>query len=305
MAQQTSKWIRAGMFAALVAVAARPASAQTPAPAQPAPSSGVQNLNIFVGLDGSKQPQDLGINANMGARFSANWGFGLSQKDGLGGQVGIGVNLSDAAVHVLDQVEGTSSRKQLYVTAGVFQRTHNDKVTWAAAFDLLKEDYYNSFMLGQIRGQFGYQLNDRNEMGAWFTKDVMGDDGDLLGSPLRLDPISQIVGFSTQTWPTSARTSLWLGLVSGHDNVVATISNEPRSEWVAVYGAGLHMPLSDRFAIFGEGNFVTPTATGTVDAYLGVVFYPGGGASKRTPSRFSPVLAVANNPTFPVNLKLK
>jgi hypothetical protein len=106
MAQQTSKWIRAGMLAALVAVAARPAAAQTPAPAQPSgSSSGVQNLNIFAGLDGSKQPQDLGINANMGVRFSANWGFGLSQKDGLGGQVGIGVNLSDFSgqVHLLDR----------------------------------------------------------------------------------------------------------------------------------------------------------------------------------------------------------
>jgi hypothetical protein len=37
-------------------------------------SSIFENLSVFAGLDGSKQPQDLGINANMGLRLSANWG---------------------------------------------------------------------------------------------------------------------------------------------------------------------------------------------------------------------------------------
>ena len=40
-------------------------------------SSVFENLSVFAGLDGSKQPQDLGINANMGLRLSANWGFRL------------------------------------------------------------------------------------------------------------------------------------------------------------------------------------------------------------------------------------
>ena len=40
----------------------------------------------------------------------------------LGAQIGVATNLSDAAVHVLDQVEGTSRRTQTFLTFGVFQK---------------------------------------------------------------------------------------------------------------------------------------------------------------------------------------
>jgi hypothetical protein len=72
---------------------------------------------------------------------------------------------------------------------------------------------------------------------------------------------------------------------------------------VFVYGADLHMPLNDRFAVTGAANFLTPTATGTVDAYLGIVFYPGHIAMHHAAQDFSPLLMVANNPTLSVNLK--
>jgi hypothetical protein len=53
--------------------------------------------------------------------------------------------------------------------------------------------------------------------------------------------------------------------------------------------------------VTGSSNFVTPTSTGTVDAYLGISFYPGRkNAASR--GRFTPILPVANNPEFPVDL---
>ena len=67
----------------------------------------------------------------MGARFSANLGLPISDRLNLGAQVGAGVNLSDAAVHVLDQIEGTSNRTQTFFTAGLFQ-TVGRKTTWVA-----------------------------------------------------------------------------------------------------------------------------------------------------------------------------
>ena len=307
MAQQTRKWLRAGMLVALAAVAARPASAQTRASAQPSgTSSAVQNMNIFIGLDGSKQPQDLGINANMGTRFGVNFGFPIMKENGLGGQVGAALNLSDAAVHVLDQVGTTSSRMQLFVTAGVFQKDFR-KFTWAAGIDLQYSDYYDTFWLGQVRAQVGRALNNRHEVGAWFTVGMMGADADVdnTGIGVRLEPIGQINGYWSQTWPAGGRTALWVGLASGHDNVVAAFPPEmwePRSDWVAVYGAALQLPLSDRFAIAGAANFLTPTATGTVDAYLCVVFSPGGSKGGGT---FRPVMPVGNNPMMPINLKVR
>ena len=89
----------------------------------------------------------------------------------------------------------------------------------------------------------------------------------------------------------------------GHDDVVFVFPANPRDSHVLVYGAELYMPLSDKFAVTGSANLVTPAATGTVDAFLGVAFYPKKGAMRASHNRFAPMMAVANNPTFSVNLK--
>ena len=273
-----------------------------PSTAAPAGPSRFENLSIFFGLDGSKQPQDLGINAHLGVRASANVGFAVVEKLGLGAQVGAAWNISDAAVHVLDQIGGPSRRTQSYLTLGVFQRTAQ-KVTWAVGYDMLHQDYYDNFTLSQWRADFGYDVATFTTIGAAVAKAVKGDDGRLGQMPVRLDPITQVTGYFRHLWPTGAQTSLWAGVASGHSNIVWVFPENSRKENAFVYGADLHMPLSDRFAVSGQGNFVTPTGTGTVDAYIGLVFYPGRSAMRLSPSRFAPVIAVANNPTFAVNLK--
>ncbi len=132
------------------------ASAQT-APRTTSPASPWSNLSVFAGLDGSKQPQDLGINANMGVRFSVNAGFPLPSLGGVGIQAGVAVNASDAAVHVLDQIEGTSRRTQTFTTVGLFQNA--GKANWGLVYDHLEQSYYDRFSLGQVRGTAGYLVN--------------------------------------------------------------------------------------------------------------------------------------------------
>jgi hypothetical protein len=68
-------------------------------------------LSLFGGLDGSKQPQDLGVNANMGGRVAFNWGIPIVKEWGLGVQVGAAYNFADNAVQVLlhDQYDGLAS----------------------------------------------------------------------------------------------------------------------------------------------------------------------------------------------------
>ena len=68
-----------------------------------------------------------------------------------------------------------------------------------------------------------------------------------------------------------------------------------------LFGAEIHVPLNDWMAIYGSANFITPAATGTVDAFLGVTFYPGGGARQMHRHRFAPLLPVAGNPSFAVD----
>ena len=260
-----------------------------------------ENLSIFAGLDGSKQPQDLGINANMGIRLSGNLGLPISDRLNLGAQIGAGVNLSDAAVHVLDQIEGTSKRTQTFVTLGLFQ-TVGGKATWGLAYDMLVQQYYDDFTLGQVRGFAGYNVTGDNEVGVWFTKSAKRDSGSMGGTPVNLDPISQTNGYFAHVWPTGARTRLWLGVARGHHNIVWVLPDNSQDRNVAVYGADLELPLSDRFAVSGSANFLTPTSTGTVDAFLGITFFPGRNAEHRKRGSYSPRLAVANNPEFPVNM---
>jgi hypothetical protein len=260
-----------------------------------------ENVEFFIGLDGSKQPQDLGINANMGVRFAVNAGIPLSRSNGLGAQIGVATNLSDAAVHVLDQVEGTSRRTQTFLTFGVFQKNVS-RFSWAVGYDYLHETYYDTFNLGQVRAQAGYGVTANDEVGAWFTKSVQSDSGAVATTAVQLDPISQVNGYLRHTWPTNARTAIWAGVATHHHNVVLLLPGDTRDEHVMVYGAQLEMPLSNRFSITGTGNFLTPTATGTVDAYLGVTYYPGSRGTPGGRGRFAPAMTIGNNPEFPVDL---
>jgi hypothetical protein len=281
-----------------------PAAATADAAAIGAPEvpAWLENVDLFFGLDGSKQPQDLGINANMGVRFAANAGMPLLKRIGLGAQVGMAMNFSDAAVHVLDQIEGTSRRTQAFFTAGLFQQA-TTRLSWALGYDFLHQTYFDTFRLGQLRGQAGYAVKATDEVGAWFTKSVKNASGVMNDTTVQLDPISQFNVYLKHRWPTMAQTTIWAGVASGHHNIVVLLPDNSRDHNVLVYGAKLELPLSDRFSVTGSGNFLTPTATGTVDAYLGVTFYPGRRSLLNGRGRFAPPTTVANNTEFPVDLR--
>ena len=216
--------------------------------------------------------------------------------------MGVAHNISDAAVHVLDQIEGTSSRTQTFVTGGIFHRA-GGKLNWGVAYDLLMQHYYDDFRLGQWRGEVGYAVAKSDEVGIWATKAAQGDSGLMGSTAVHLDPITQVNGFARHTWNNNATTSVWVGRANAHHNVVWVFEDNSQVDHVLVYGAELAIPLSDRFAITGAANFLTPTATGTVDAYLGFTFFPGRSALRSIRSAFAPFTTVANNPTFAVDLR--
>jgi hypothetical protein len=290
--------LRSVTIVAGLTVALGPSTASAQSPSSP---GRLENFSIFVGPDGSKQPQDLGINAHMGIRFGANLGLPIVASKNLGIQVGAAENLSDSAVHVLDQVEGTSSRTQTFFTVGVFQRP-TPAFNWGVVYDVSLARYYDDFTLSQIRGQVGFGLRDSDEVGARFAKSLRGDDGLMGETPVRLDPITQVTGYHRHTWSNAAQTSIWVGVANGHHNIVWVFPDNSRDNRVLVYGAELAMPLSERFAVTGATNLVTPAATGTVDAYLGVTFYPGRSGLRAARNTFAPILPVANNPEMAVNL---
>lgn len=257
-------------------------------------------LQLFAGLDGSKQPQDLGINANMGVRLAVNAAVPVLRSRGVGLQVGTALNLSDAAVHVLDQVSSTSRRTQSFTTVGLFQR--QPRFGWSLAYDHLRESYFDEFTLAQLRGNGSVRVAQHDEAGIGVTTPLRHATGMAPGTPVRLDPIGQVTAFERHQWASGARTTLWAGIASGHHNVVLGFPDTSEDRPVFVYGARLDLPLNDRLSITGSGNFLTPAATGTVDAYLGITVTPGRRATAAR-STFAPALDVANNPEFPVDLR--
>jgi hypothetical protein len=265
------------------------------------------NLELFGGFEGSKQPQDFGTNAQFGGRVSANLGIPLIKEMGIGLQIGSSGNFTDNAVQVFDRIEGNRSEIQNYSTVGIFQRTQSG-VVWALVYDFLYEDYYDTFFLGQWRATLGYQFTACDQIGAWGTVAQQSDHGhfgpgpDVPAIAVELRPIDQASLYWRQTWENYAQTTVWVGGSPGHGQVDVALVDLPRTGPCVVYGADLQIPLSDHWAIFGEANFLTPCDSGTVDAYLGFTYYIDGTAHGFRMRQWAPVLPVANNTSFATDL---
>lgn len=253
----------------------------------------LENLTFFAGVDGSKQPQDLGVNANIGGHFSSNIGIPVWEEYGLGAQFGSALLGTGNAVRVYEIVGETNTRFQSYTTIGVYQRLENG-VSWGAVYDSLYQDSYDQFRLSQwrIRGQ--YLLNDSNEVGVTLTLSRKDDEGDFLASRVRLDAMNQYTAFWRHYYESSAQTTVWLGWVDGHGESNAVTGYHEPTGAVPVIGADILMPLNDHWVLFGETNLVLPSDTGTVDAFVGFQWYPWGGGYKNRRNRFAPVLPVAS-----------
>jgi hypothetical protein len=272
------------------------------APADSAGNKWLDDLSLFLGLDGSKAPEDLGINANFGLRGAVNWGLPLWEEHGLGLQVGSAINYSQTAVRVLRSVDGTRDRTQVFTTVGLFQRTAFG-LNWGLVYDFLDERYYEGLDLSQWRGQVGYALDDRNEVGIWGTLHDRGDHGTVAGESFHLRSITQGNFYWRHIWCNEMVTRIWAGIAEEHGRFVLVAPGNTPVHHPFVFGADLYVPITDRLSLWGEANFITPNDTGTVTATLGFAFYPGAGAKRTVRSLFAPLLPLANNATFAVDLR--
>jgi hypothetical protein len=265
------------------------------------------NLRLFLGFEGSKQPQEFGVNAHLGGRAAANLAIPLMEEIGLGLQAGIGFNYTDNAVQVLEGIGEVRGRSQIFTTLGLFQRSDNGLI-WAAAWDHLNQSYYDRFHLDQFRGRIGWQSGN-DEIG--FRASISSGDPDpgrVFVFNVGLEPVTQGSAYWNHTWESGVDTMIWIGVAKNHGErnlaFEALLATPPAKGAGArvLFGAEIHAPLNDHCVLYGQGNFVTPADTGSVDSYLGFAWYPGGGA-RRARSGFNPVQSVANSTSFLVDLK--
>jgi hypothetical protein len=262
----------------------------------------LDNLSLFFGLGDSKEPADLGVNGNFGYRLAVNWGLPLLQEAGLGIQVGSALNYSQNTLRLLRFIDGTVEHWQNFTTVGVFQRAPNSGLRWGVVYDFRFDDYYDRTYTGQWRAQLGMETNPNNEFGVWATIRDHGDSAVIGPFAFSVQPISQWNFYWRHIWANEIVTRLWIGLASEHSRFNVIIPSPSQINHPFTFGGDFYVPLSDNLALFGEAHFITPNDTGTVTATLGVVLYPGS-ARGTARSRFAPLLPVANNATFALDVR--
>ena len=299
----------AALTAALLLSPAAPRAAEPPADGLPpdwlappaAAGDWAETLTLFAGPSGSKQPQDLGVNAHFGGRLAANYGFALYEPAGLGAQAGLAGVYQDDAVRVFEALGEDTDRGQLFATAGLFQK--RELWNWSVVYDALYQDQWATATLSQFRGRAGVHLTHRDEVGVWGTKNDRGADVFFQTLPIELRPISQVNLFWRHQYESGAYTTLWAGVAEGHEEMTLLLTDDNRLSTSPVIGADFRAPLNDFCSLYGEANFLLPADTGTVDSFLGVEFHPAGNAKRYRQLKYAPILRPAGSPTFAVDAR--
>ncbi len=254
----------------------------------------------FIGIDGSKQPQDLGINAHLGGRVAIHYGRLLFDQSGIGFQIGTSINASANAVQVMERLEGTSNRLQSYSTIGLFQRFQNG---WSGAvgYDLLYQEYFDQSLLGQVRLQLNCRFSTWNEFGVLTAISTQEEHARFSNAIVSLKPLNYGRLSWRHYWETQAFTSAWIGLAESHSETNVALGDLPPAGRQLLFGADFRAPLNRVCALYGEANFLMPANTGSVDAFLGIEFYTNCRGKKSSATSSLPLLPLAASPSFLVN----
>ncbi len=259
-------------------------------------------ISFLIALDGSKQPQDFGVNANLGGIASFNWGIPIFKEYGIGAQAGSGITASSNAVRVYELLGESTGRTQNFTTVGLFQRTESD-FAWGFVHDFLYEKSFASFRLGQWRIRGSYLVTSNDEIGVTSTLQSYSDTGTFgTNTEVTLNPIDQGSLYYRRFWGTGAQTTAWFGIADKHGENNAVTGPSPIKKVPFLFGADVLMPLTSSLVIYGETNMIMPSDTGTVDAFLGIQWYPGGRAFRARRGKYCPLMSLASPTSFAVDL---
>lgn len=259
-------------------------------------------LTSFLGIDGSKQPQDFGANANLGVAAQLNFSGPLWANGGIGFQIGSRVTFTGNAVQVFELLGESKDRYQNFTTLGLYQR-FDSGFSYGFAYDYLNQNSFDGFNLGQWRFRTSMELSSVDEIGVTLNFSDRSDIGRFNEESVVLDPIEQLHVYWRHHWQSGVSTSFWLGVADRHSEENAITGTLAPKTNQLLSGAEFFAPLNDWMAIYGETNLMMPADTGAVDAYLGIQFAPRG--IRRTQSRmnrFRSFMPVASSPTFTTDL---
>lgn len=257
--------------------------------------------------DGSWQNNGVSVGLNYGTRLGE-----FSDLTGIGFQIGATVGAFDFSGSDYRSHDRNTAETQGFLTYGFFRKPNErSRLSAAVVNDWMFNDNFGVYAqnptLSQMRWQFGYAVNARNEFGIWGASRVMSDTRNVIGEgPTSWRPIDQLNPYWHYKWaPGGADTTVWIGLPE-HDRFSG---NGSLGDYIA--GALATVPLSNRVSLYTLLTYMHPSARpgpvgSTEDAWnftIALLFYPGRNARASTVAGrcWLPQLPVANNGLFMVD----
>jgi hypothetical protein len=266
----------------------------------------------FAGFDSFKGISDGALNSNFGVVTGANMGaplLGLGDR-GIGWQVGISYGIYD--LDGRSTFDNAKSQTQTFVTTGLFRKAHDDqRVSFGLVYDWMYNQEWgviaNSPTLGQWRGQIEYALSGCNAVGVWGCQRDLGSVQAANNFVVTDKAITQANLFWHHKFESAADSWLWIGIPErGRINLT-----EGGSLYDWTIGANVQVPLSDRFALYGNASYSHPSAAaGAIasaeqgyDVGMGIVWYFGRNAVSHSINGkcWTPYMPMANNSNFLVD----
>jgi hypothetical protein len=275
----------------------------------------IMGMTGVFGIDAFKGVSDLqsnfgaiaGLNAAMPMRWLKNSGYGWQLGATYGGYSFDGKASGSVA----------RSQQQLFVTTGLFRK--GQRLSFGVVYDLMVNDSWGYYSIepaiGQLRGQVEYAFADTDSIGIYgcgrghYTQYRVGYDESAQLVCLTERAINQVNLFWHHKFDSGADSRLWIGMpeqrrIEGSSSL---------GDWII--GANIEAPISESWALYGNAEYVHPSAAAGMTASMeatwnvgaGVVWYFGGRAKCQSLNgpNWMPYLPVANNSTFLVDQGLE
>ncbi len=256
----------------------------------------LQDASIFAGVHGFRGPSNLGSTGSFGFHEGFNFGMPLALFPNSGAGFQVGARFLQSNLNGADFT--TEQRRQSFVTLGVFRRS-DFGLQGGLAVDILRDRWYDSVDLTQIRGEFSWLFANMHEWGYWFTTSDSDDSS-----------ISPTDGTTTINWsPTSLHAFFYrrrMSLVPGGQlSLYAGFSGDEDG----LIGTKAYLPITGAIAMQTDFIYLTPsqgTPTGGTanegwNLGLSLVWRLGNDSQCTSPSYYRPMFDVADNGTFMVD----
>ena len=258
------KIVKLSLFcASLFSIATLLANDPTPqAPLYPNPPGNCPSFfmggDASIAIDYFRSLPDGSWTGNGGAFGSVNLAFGIpKEKYGFGAQVGGSYGLYDWDARGSNTSGNTKAlQQQGYLTFGFFRQTPSSSgVNAGVVYDVQFNKEFGVFSLNpiiaQVRGQLGYVIVGRNEVGAWASYDTQTSHKESQELPVTFRPISQANIFWAHYFKNTAQTMLWAGTPYRRG-----LMNASGRAGRYILGANFRAPLSKAFSIVGHAAYM-------------------------------------------------